>query len=559
MQMGQWCYKDDFLQVGLSKRGEAAMFERSGVRIEALGPGGRKVLRRRGRQILLIAAGGRVFAVTARCPHEGYPLSEGTLSQAGAGSEGASAAACLLTCDWHNWKFDLATGAAVVGRDPVRTFPVEVRQGEIFLDLADPPVDQIARQALAGLAAAMDDDDPARMAREVARLERAGVDARGALVHAIAHTAGRLEGGMTHAHAAAADWLALGERAPDADHRLAALVEPIAHLVWDTLGAGEFPYPARELAWDSAAFLAAMEAEDEAAAIGRLRGALAEGLAYADVRPTLSEAALAHYADFGHSAIYVLKAGQLIDRLDGAATEPILTALARQLIYARREDRLPEFRAYGPAAARWGAGGRGKAATARALSGQPVKRVLERLCAAAARPVRETYDALMGAAAWNMLHFDARLDAGAGPNVADAVGWLDFTHALTFANAARRLCEERPDLWGAALLQIGLFVGRNRGYVDAGQDVSAWDVTDAKAFLGREMARLYDHGVPEPIIACHRLKVLFALEDELAAAPDAPWAPVMCAAVNRYLNTPMKRRHSLRLARQARAFAAREG
>jgi nitrite reductase/ring-hydroxylating ferredoxin subunit len=534
------------------------MFEASGVRVEALAPSGRKVLRRGKRQILLIAAAEQVFAVAARCPHEGYPLSEGTLSEAGPGSEAGAGGACLLTCDWHNWKFDLATGAAVVGRDPVRTFPVQVRQGEIFLDLADPPPDLLARKALAGLEAAMDDDDPARMAREAARLERSGVDARGALVHAIHHTAGRLEGGMTHAHAAAADWLALRERAPGADQRLAALVEPIAHLAWDTLGAGQYPYPETVLPWHAGAFLSAMEAEDEVGAIGRLRGALAEGMVYADLRPTLSEAALAHYADFGHSAIYVFKAGQLIDRLGAAATEPILIALTRQLIYARREDRLPEFRAYGSALARWGEGG-GKAVTARGLSGQPVKRVLERLCAAADRPVREIYDTLVGAAAWNMLHFDARLDQAAGPNVADAVGWLDFTHALTFANAARHLSAERPDLWGAALLQLGLFVGRNRAYVDADQDVSVWEVAHPKAFLSQEMARLYDHGVPEPIIACHRLKVLFALEDELAAAPAAPWAPVMCAAVNRYLNTPMKRRHSLRLARQARAFAAREG
>jgi hypothetical protein len=73
------------------------------------------------------------------------------------------------------------------------------------------------------------------------------------------------------------------------------------------------------------------------------------------------------------------------------------------------------------------------------------------------------------------------------------------------------------------------------------------------------MARLYDHGISEPIIACHRLKVLFALNDELERAPDAPWAGVTCAAVNRYLNTPMKRHHGLRLARQARAFVAKEG
>ena len=35
----------------------------------------------------------------------------------------------------------------------------------------------------------------------------------------------------------------------------------------------------------------------------------------------LGAAALAHYADFGHSAIYVLKTGQLIDRLGNTVSE----------------------------------------------------------------------------------------------------------------------------------------------------------------------------------------------------------------------------------------------
>jgi hypothetical protein len=37
-----------------------------------------KVLRLGGRQILLLLNGGRLFAIANRCPHEGYPLSEGT-------------------------------------------------------------------------------------------------------------------------------------------------------------------------------------------------------------------------------------------------------------------------------------------------------------------------------------------------------------------------------------------------------------------------------------------------------------------------------------------------
>jgi hypothetical protein len=73
------------------------------------------------------------------------------------------------------------------------------------------------------------------------------------------------------------------------------------------------------------------------------------------------------------------------------------------------------------------------------------------------------------------------------------------------------------------------------------------------------MDGLYDHGIVEPIIACHRVKMLFALEDELAAAPDAPWADEMCAAMNRWLNTPQKRHHGLRNTRQALDFIAKEG
>src|SRR6202042_2506833 len=107
---------------------EAAMFIGTGVRESELRDKGLKVVRRAGKQVLLIAAEGRLFAIANRCPHEGYPLSEGT--------EGPG---CVLTCNWHNWKFDLATGAALIGRDPVRTYAVELRDGEIFLDLADPP------------------------------------------------------------------------------------------------------------------------------------------------------------------------------------------------------------------------------------------------------------------------------------------------------------------------------------------------------------------------------------------------------------------------------------
>jgi len=508
---------------------------------------GRKLVRCGGKQVLVIAQENRLYAVANRCPHEGYPLSEGTLGPG-----------CVLTCNWHNWKFDLASGAALVGRDPVHTYEVVERSGEIFVDVSDPPAEALRERALSGLTAAISDNDRPRLAREVARLDRAGFDTREALLHGFRICNGRLEDGMTHAHAAAADWLLLAARAATPAERLAAELEPLGHIAWDTEGAGEFPFPEAMAEWNAAGFVAAIEAEDETAAIAQIRGALAQGLPYSSLRAGIGEAALAHYADFGHCAIYTLKAGQLIERLGYEIAEPVLLALTRMLVRATREERLPEFRGYAKALAEWDSTG-STAAEMGDFIGLSIDGALRRTLASSGRPQRELYDALLGAAAFNLLHFDTAFERATDHAISDNVGWLDFTHALTFANACRHICNQRPNLWPRAALQLALFVGRNRKYVRTDVDGGQWRVEDRSAFLGKSLKTLYDHGIPEPIIACHRLKVLVAVEDELAAAPDASWAEALCAGVNRYLHMPMKRHHGLRIAAQALDFVAREG
>ncbi|MBI3675680.1 MAG: Rieske 2Fe-2S domain-containing protein [Proteobacteria bacterium] len=536
----------------------------TGIHQDDLVREGRKVLRRDGKQILLIAREGSIYAIANRCPHEGYPLSEGTLNGAQSGGEPlhtspdrASGPGCVLTCNWHNWKFDLATGEALVGRDPVRTYPVEVKNGEIFLDLRDSPAEARRARALKGLETALADNDFARMAREVVRLDRAGFAMTDALVYAIAVCNDRLEDGMTHAYGAAADWLKLSDVAPTAEARLAALLEPIAHLAWDTEGVGGFPYAEGTTPWDAKAFFMAVEGEREVDAIARIRGAVAQGVSYDQLSPALGEAALAHYADFGHSAIYTINTGELIARLGGVAREPLLLALTRQLVRATREERLPEFRFYDKALGAWDNSGNDMA-RAQDFVGLSIDGALKRALRSSGRPPREIYDALLGAAAWNFLHFDLAIDQASDNALADNVSWLDFTHALTFASACRRICEQRPGLWPKALLQMALFVGRNQKYVTADEDVSGWRVNDPQAFIAREMNALYDHGIVEPIIACHRVKMLFALKCESEAAPDAPWIADMSAAMNRYLHTPMKRHHGLRTAAQALDFIAKE-
>lgn len=523
------------------------MLTATGLKRSELGSHGHKLVRHEGKQVLVIAQNGRVFAIANRCPHEGYPLSEGTIGPG-----------CVLTCNWHNWKFDLPSGEALVGRDPVRTYEVADRGGEIFIDLRDPPAEERRIRALRGIEAAIADNDRPRMAREVARLERAGFDAREALVHAVRLRNGRLEDGMTHAYAAAADWLLLAARAATPAERLAAELEPLGHIAWDTEGAGEFPYPETAVEWDGARFVAAVEAEDETAAVALVRGALTQGRPYTSLRGAIGEAALAHYAAFGHCAIYTLKAGQLIERVGEEVAEPVVLSLTRMLVRARREERLPEFRGYARALAEWDGSGTAPVRAADFI-GLSVDGALRRALASSGRPMHELYDALLGASLFNLLHFDTAFERASDNAIADNIGWLDFTHALTFANACRHICGERPDLWPRAALQLALFVGRNRKYVRADEDMARWPVEDRRRFLTDGTNALYDHGIPEPIIACHRLKVLVALEDELRAAPDAAWAATACAAVNRYLHTPMKRHHGLRTAAQALDFVAGEG
>src|SRR5262249_36680987 len=158
-------------------------------------------------------------------------------------------------------------------------------------------------------------------------------------------------------------------------------------------------------------------------------------------------------ADFGHSAIYVLKTGQLADHLGPDGRLPIALALTRSLVNGTREERLPEFRGYDKALAAWD--GQGSApARAEDFIGLSIDGALKRTLESSGRPTVELYEALLGAAAWNLLHFDLNFDRSAGNAIADNVSWLDFTHALTFANAARHICETQPRLWPRALLQL---------------------------------------------------------------------------------------------------------
>ncbi len=515
--------------------------------IDELETAGRLVVKEAGKQIALFHSDQGIYACNNRCPHEGYPLVEGVLTDG-----------CVLTCNWHNWKFDFESGETLVGGDTLRRYPVALENGFVWLDLSDPPPEQLAARALEALRASFDDMDYGRMAREIARLQKAGGDPLDALRSAVHWTHDRLEFGMTHAYPASADWLYLaGAVGADAATELVPVVEAVAHHAWDSLREPWYPFTGAVADWDPKGFVDAVEREDEDGAVAMIRGALAGGVVYDDLEEALAEAALAHYAGFGHSAIYVHKTGELADQLGPDALEPLLLVLVRALVYAGREDLIPEFRAYGPALAAWDRSG-GRILSHQDFAGLNVRAATALALEGSARP-EWLHGALLGAGAFNLLYFDLERQGRTDQPISQNVGWLDFTHAITFGNAAGVLCRRYPKLWPQALLQMACFVGRNAAYVDADQQTGDWVVEDPHAFLNTQMSELLDHGEPEYIIACHRLKTLMAVRDELLRQPGASYNELLVAGLNRYLHSPFKRKHTLRTAKQSLAFARAEG
>ncbi len=77
---------------------------------------------------------GRWAAMDNHCPHQGGPLGEGSIEK---GNDGK----CWIRCPWHGWDFDPLTGAPPGGHEDTgqKLYPVEIRDGEIFIGLEPEP------------------------------------------------------------------------------------------------------------------------------------------------------------------------------------------------------------------------------------------------------------------------------------------------------------------------------------------------------------------------------------------------------------------------------------
>jgi 3-phenylpropionate/trans-cinnamate dioxygenase ferredoxin subunit len=81
-----------------------------------------------GLEVVVARCGDEFFALQDLCSHAAVALSEGYVED------------CQVECFLHGSMFDLRTGKPtnLPATEPVATFPVEVRDGDVFVDVTEP-------------------------------------------------------------------------------------------------------------------------------------------------------------------------------------------------------------------------------------------------------------------------------------------------------------------------------------------------------------------------------------------------------------------------------------
>jgi nitrite reductase/ring-hydroxylating ferredoxin subunit len=534
------------------------------ARLEDLPVGSMRLARVDGRRLCLVRTADGVFALDNACPHEGYGLTQGELD----GDE--------LTCEWHNWRFRVSDGRCTLGEEDVVSHPVMIEGGEVRVELRRPDPVRLRADLTASLRRGIDNFYVGQISRDVVRLLRADEDPAQLIWEAVAWGAPRAEYGFGHALASAADCLALVER-HEGDLRALPVVQAIAGIAEverrrplrpapEPVAAlpprpGEVFRGLVEQGWDVA---------DEAEAL--LRGAIEAGFGPDELRPWLVGVVADHHLGYGHGAIYLQKTFEMLERLGWDRAPTVLPHLVIAHLAMTREDRLPYMRGF-----------------VRALHDVDLRALAEAEADPSWHDDGRVRDALLSGrgdgaltAAVDAVHAGGGVEGLIGV-VADAVsqrllsydpdverdhhadfGWLDITHGLTYAAAARWIWRTTPGpdaarvaLWtaflagysgrrgfapvaeppldpdgGAADLPGAIADGR---YDDAARAALAGDPHDVGAQL---VAAALDDRAGSFIVAAHAVKTTEAAICEHAATGSA----LPLAAVARFMAAPRKER-----------------
>jgi nitrite reductase/ring-hydroxylating ferredoxin subunit len=400
-----------------------------------------------GHTVALFMDRGQVHAVDNRCPHMGFPLCRGTVQDG------------ILTCHWHHARFDLAGGGTFdLWADDVRSFPVEERDGDVWVDVA--PRADTRQHQLQRLGDGLERDIPLVIGKAVIALLEGGEDPAGPFRVGLDFGARRRQAGWGPGltiHACMmnlSDHLDATDRPRAAYHGLAAVARDCAGEP-PRVGARPLPGAAPEPDTLKRHFRQFVEVRDAEGAERCLVTALRAGADHRQAADMLFAAATDHrYIDTGHVADFTNKALEALDRAGWAHAELVLASLVSGYAGA---DRMEESNAWRhpvdlvailarafealPAALAAGRGRRGGRAADDALQavllGEDPQAIADALLEALRRGAGEgeLAAAVAGAAAWRVARFHTSNEFG---------DWDTALHTFTFANAIHQGLRRSP-------------------------------------------------------------------------------------------------------------------
>ncbi|HEY4331946.1 MAG TPA: Rieske 2Fe-2S domain-containing protein, partial [Ilumatobacteraceae bacterium] len=417
-----------------------------------------RMVRVGGHGVVLVRTSTGFHALDNACPHEGYGLVTGALDGE------------LLTCEWHNWKFAVADGSCVLGEEAVASHEVTIEDGDVVVTVVQPTAAAVRMAAMASLDRGIDEQYDGQIARDSLRLLHAGADPVDIIWHAVARTAPRTEDGWNHPLAMTADCIAALDGLTG-DDRLTPVAQAVSALAESELRRPVRPRPA-PLQLDSVPvdgferFQQLVETEQAEAADALLTGALLAGLDRGEAARWLLGPTAAHHLAFGHGAIYVQKAFEMLDVVGWDHAPELLGHVVLMLVLSTREDKLPYMRPFlreldaselhqlWPSIPDPTWSGRDDLVSVLLGTDQvvAVRAVIGALRAGAG--VVGVLDAVSLASSERMLRHDVEIEQR--PDIT-GYNWLDITHSLTYANAARWAWAGWPSAETARLAMYTVF------------------------------------------------------------------------------------------------------
>ena len=477
--------------------------------VDDVSVGSIKLVRVDGHRLCLVRTSEGIFAIDHACPHEGYGMTQGSLD------------GNLITCAWHNWKFQVGDGACVVGEEDIGTHPVQIEHdGTVLVTLHRPDPAAMRPGLMASLRSGIARDYIGQVSRDVIRLLQADANPGELVWEAVAHGAPRAEFGWGHSIASATDCLAMVELY-DGDQRALPIVQAIAGIAETERDRpiNPVPDPVGVLPADPLGeFRRLVETEQLEPAQALLRGAIHGGATAVDLQPWFTAVASDHLLSYGHGAIYCQKAFELLELLGWERADTVLPHLVSTIVYGTREDVLPYTRPFTrllastdlddlaglPADSSWADDG----SLLAALLGSDRKAIVP----AVTRSMRDgagvdgVLDVVVRTAAERMM----RYDVAGEDDLLDDFGWLDITHGLTYAHAARWHHHRTPGPDTVRLAMFTAFLGqwtgrhewhtrvgeRDHGRSFAGTVAEAGEALQREALLDKTTAFIvYAHGI----------------------------------------------------------------